>query len=70
VNSPGKIWKAPGGKPAASIRYPTASVPSGDFSEGLMIEVFPQAKAGAAFQARKCNDPFQAVIPAHTPKGS
>lgn len=69
VPPPRTIWKAPGGKPAASIKPAIASVPRGDFSDGLIMDVLPHARAGADFQARKCNDPFHAVIPVHTPRG-
>jgi hypothetical protein len=64
------ICKTPGGKPALWIRYPTARVPNGDFSDGFIMIVLPVASAGAAFQARNRSDAFHAVIPAQTPIGS
>ena len=52
------------------MRFPTASEPKGDFSEGFRMTQFPVAKAGAAFQARKRREAFHAVMAAHTPRGS
>src|SRR5205085_1745787 len=67
--SPVTTLKTPGGNPACSPSFITASAVSGVCSAGFSTIVFPVASAGAAFRAGIAAGKFQGVMPALGPTG-
>ena len=60
----------PGGRPASSASFATASAVSGVCSAGFNTIVQPAASAGAALRVTIAAGKFHGVIPAVTPTGS
>src|SRR5215468_11542434 len=66
---PSKTLKTPAGRPAAAA-VSAKSVPIWEAaSAGFKTTVFPNARAGAAFQSGIASGKFQGVISATTPSG-
>ena len=59
----------PGGNPASATSSASSSAVSGVVSAGFSTTVFPQARAGAIFQAAISNGKFQGMICPTTPSG-
>ena len=68
--APVTTLRTPGGKPASIASSPSASAVNGVWLAGFTITTFPQASAGAIFQAASNRGKFQGTIAATTPTGS
>ena len=68
--SPVRMLTTPGGSSASSQISASSSAVSGVVSAGLSTIVFPQAIAGAIFQAAMSSGKFHGMIEPTTPTGS
>jgi hypothetical protein len=68
--SPVTMLSTPGGRPASSPSFMTASAVSGVCSAGLRTIVQPAASAGAALRVGIAAGKFHGVMPAVTPTAS
>src|SRR6202790_5664947 len=67
--SPCTTLKTPSGKPASFQSCATNTETDGSRSDGLRMNAFPAAIAGANIQAGTIIGKLNGVIPAHTPTG-
>src|SRR4051794_4127839 len=61
--------RTPGGNPASTASLPRSVTEAGVSSDGLMMQVLPQAIAGAIFHVAIISGKFQGLIAATTPAG-
>jgi hypothetical protein len=67
--SPCTTLKTPSGRPASFSNSPVSTDADGSFSEGLRMNVLPQAIAGAHIHIGTIAGKLKGVIPATTPRG-